>query len=142
MKQIVCKKELCSGCLACVVACLDEHYDEKDTDAVSGRIYEKHVSQRTGMQCYKTRSCLHCADAPCVKVCKTGALYQGESGYIRVDKEKCTGCHACERVCLHDVPRFDIKNRTAKCDGCAERMEKGLEPACVRICPTGALRIL
>lgn len=29
-----------------------------------------------------------------------------------------------------------------KCDGCATRVHMGMEPACVRVCPTGALRLV
>lgn len=139
MKRVVCEKERCIGCLACVVACLDEHYNETETEAVSGRIYEKAVSARTGMQCYKTRSCLHCVAAPCARACRFGGIYQDESGYVRTDRARCTGCRACQKACPFDIPRFDAGNKISKCDGCVERICQGLEPACVRVCPAGAL---
>lgn len=49
MGKIECKKELCSGCLACVIACMDQNYEETECDAVSPRIYEERVSERTGL---------------------------------------------------------------------------------------------
>ena len=39
--------------------------------------------------------CQHCKDAPCVKVCPTGATYQTEDGQVLVNKEKCIGCKMC-----------------------------------------------
>lgn len=140
MGRIECDPDKCSGCLACVVACMDQHYDETEGNAVSGRIYEKWISPKTGMTCYKTRSCLHCEDPSCVKACRTGALFQN-SGYVLTDREKCVGCRACARACPHDVPRFDADGKIVKCDGCATRVACGLEPACVSTCNTGALKI-
>ena len=29
-----------------------------------------------------------------------------------------------------------------KCDGCLTRVKHGLEPACVRVCPFGALQLV
>ena len=60
MSRIVCELKKCSGCLACVIACVDQHYDETIDNPISCRIYEKKTME-SGFTCYKTRSCLHCA---------------------------------------------------------------------------------
>ncbi len=143
MSRIVCDKEKCSGCLACVVACLDQHYDETEADAVAPRIYEKRVSERTGLVNYITRSCMHCEDAPCVKACPLEVFEKNENGFVVVaHRNRCIGCKKCERVCPHDVPRFDKEGKIVKCDGCAVRVANGLQPACVRACNTGALGLV
>ena len=142
MSRVVCEKELCSGCLACVVACMDQHYDETETDALSPRIYEKRVSERTGLMNYVTRNCMHCPDAPCMKVCPLKVFERDEQGFvIAVHQNKCIGCKRCLEVCPYDVPRFNADNQIVKCDGCTVRVANGLEPACVRACNTGALRV-
>ena len=52
----------------------------------------------------------------------------------------CIGCHSCSIACPFGVPRFGADGTMQKCDLCSERLEDGLEPACVRVCPTKALR--
>lgn len=142
MSRVVCEKELCSGCLACVVACMDQHYDETETDALSPRIYEKRVSERTGLMNYVTRNCMHCPDAPCMNVCPLKVFERDEQGFvIAAHQDKCIGCKRCLEVCPYDVPRFNTENKIIKCDGCAVRLANGFEPACVRACNTGALRL-
>lgn len=141
MSKIICDWNKCSGCLACVVACIDQHYDETVEDALSCRIYEKKTSERSGLVCYKTRSCLHCQDAACIKACPVGALIK-ENGFVIPLREKCIGCRACAKACPHDVPRFDKEGKLVKCDGCAARVACGLEPACVSTCNTGALKLI
>ncbi len=140
MGRVVCDLKKCSGCLACVVACIDQHYDETVEHAVSCRIYEKKTSE-TGLVCYKTRSCLHCVDAECVKVCPVGALIKDGQGFVVPVREKCIGCQACAKACPHDIPRFDKENKLVKCDGCTTRVANGLAPACVLTCNTGCLKL-
>ena len=142
MSKVICDKSLCSGCLACVVACMDQHYEETEADAVSPRIYEKRTSERTGLVNYLTRSCQHCADAPCMKACPMKVFERTENGYVAaVHQRRCIGCKKCLRVCPHDVPRFNKEGKIVKCDGCYARVAMGLEPACVRACNTGALSV-
>lgn len=140
MSKIVCDMKKCSGCLACVVACIDQHYDETVGDALSCRIYEK-VQSESGLVCYKTRSCLHCEDAECIKVCPVGALIR-ENGFVIPFRDKCIGCRACAKACPYDIPRFDKEGKLVKCDGCAVRVAHGLEPACVSTCNTGCLKLI
>lgn len=140
MSKVVCDKKFCSGCLACVVACLDQHYDETEVNAVSARIYEKCVSEKTGFASYMTRSCLHCEDASCMNVCPKNVFERTKEGFVvAVRKADCIGCRKCSKACQYDVPRFNAEGKIVKCDGCAERVARGMEPACVRVCNTGAL---
>ena len=140
MARIVCDEKRCSGCLACVIACIDQHHCEGEAGAVSCRIHEK-ITTDSGLVRYSVRACHHCEDAPCVKVCPEQALYINEMGLVIPVREKCIGCRACEAACAYNIPRFDSEGKLVKCDGCAVRQAHGLLPACVKTCNTGALNL-
>jgi Fe-S-cluster-containing dehydrogenase component len=85
-------------------------------------------------------ACQHCGDAPCVMACPTGALSRSsENGIVLIDRNLCVGCHSCALVCPFGAPHFPEGHKMNKCDFCRDRLDHGLEPACVRVCPTGAL---
>jgi formate dehydrogenase iron-sulfur subunit len=41
--------------------------------------------------------------------------------------------------CPYNIPRAARDGTLAKCDMCLDRVENGLLPACVKVCPTGAM---
>jgi formate dehydrogenase iron-sulfur subunit len=88
---------------------------------------------------------MHCLDAPCVKVCPTGALYKHDLGFTAYDESLCNGCGYCTKFCPFDVPRlrgsvgnFDAKS--SKCTFCQDRVPAGQVPACAKTCPPGAIQ--
>ena len=130
----------CSGCMACMVAC----FDQNDMPG-NGSTY-RHVSKiETGAYPivniqYVSLACMHCGKAPCISVCPTKAICKSpEKGIVTVNQEVCIGCHFCATVCPFGAPQFPEGTLMTKCDLCVARMESGLEPACVRTCPTKAL---
>jgi formate dehydrogenase beta subunit len=60
---------------------------------------------------------------------------------VNFDQTRCIGCQYCVAGCPFDIPRFDQKTKKVyKCTLCVDRVSAGLEPACVKSCPTGAIR--
>ena len=97
---------------------------------------------------FTRQACMHCTDAGCIKVCPNGTLYRHDLGFVVYNKDTCTGCGYCVDACPFDVPRLPntLAVVGAKMDKCAlcttpglDRLAEGLEPACVKTCPTDAL---
>ncbi|MGB6066894.1 MAG: 4Fe-4S dicluster domain-containing protein [Desulfomonilaceae bacterium] len=142
-KAIFLDVDLCSGCGACAVACMDQNdiFPENGQPALR-RIYRIEGGEFPSATIqYVSASCMHCQDSPCVMGCPTGAIARDDRGCgVTVNKELCIGCHSCALACPFGVPRYDQEEKIQKCGLCKERVEAGLEPACVRVCPVGALK--
>lgn len=133
-------QEKCTGCFSCYVACIAAHHRPEEEDAQSYRGIRTVVDEKAGFQKKICPGCIHCGR--CMESCPSGALFREESyGLILADKEKCAGCRVCESVCPMQVIGFDADGKIEKCDGCMDRLKKGLVPACATICPAGAIRM-
>jgi len=86
-------------------------------------------------------ACNHCAEPACMNACPALAYSRdGETGAIMIDDTKCIGCRYCTWACPYDAPKFDdAKGVVSKCTFCNDRIKQGSQPACVELCPTGAL---
>jgi anaerobic dimethyl sulfoxide reductase subunit B len=90
---------------------------------------------------FVSASCRHCENSPCIMGCPTGAIMKDtKTKAVIFAKDLCIGCHTCATACHFGVPRYDLEEKMQKCNLCTERVEAGLQPACVRVCPTGALQ--
>lgn len=146
MKQMmfVLDTEKCISCGACAVACMDQNDIDPQVQVPFRHV---HIIESTTMDdrpFYVTQSmaCMHCADAPCVLACPAGCLKKDpETGLTIYDNTNCIGCHSCVMACPFGAPSFTEKGKMTKCDGCVVRLENGLEPACVRVCPFSALKL-
>lgn len=134
--------DLCSGCGACAVACMDQNDTNLAQEPALRRIYQLEDENCSEIR-YVSIACLHCQDTPCVIGCPTGAIFQDDdSGAVLVNEDLCIGCHSCAIACPFGIPRYSKESKLQKCNLCVERIQHGLEPACVRICPVNALKFI
>jgi len=131
----------CIGCHACTTACKSEN----EVPVGVTRTYVKSVDVGAFPQArraFQVTRCNQCADAPCVAACPTGAMYRREDGIVDFDKAICIGCKACMAACPYDAIFINPEDHSAeKCNMCAHRLDLGLEPACVTVCPTEAILV-
>jgi Fe-S-cluster-containing dehydrogenase component/formate-dependent nitrite reductase membrane component NrfD len=129
----------CIGCHACTVACKTEHAIPVGQFRTWVKYVDKGVYPTTTREMGVMR-CNHCTDAPCVKGCPTNALFIRPDGIVDFDNEVCIGCKMCMQACPYDAIYIDDETHTAaKCNFCAHRIDQGLEPACVQVCPTESI---
>jgi Fe-S-cluster-containing dehydrogenase component len=152
----------CIGCGRCVEACKEENnvpkepfffrtWVERYTLLVSGETIV--TSPNGGAQGFPTeisegrilrsffvpKLCNHCANPPCVQVCPVGATFTTNDGVVLVDEDYCIGCRYCIQACPYGARYLNpITKTTDKCTFCYHRLDNGLLPACVEVCPTQA----
>ncbi|MSO46389.1 MAG: 4Fe-4S dicluster domain-containing protein [Acidobacteria bacterium] len=129
----------CIGCHACSTACKSENQVPLSVN----RTYVKSVDVGVfphGRRAFQVTRCNQCADAPCVAACPTTAMFQRRDGIVDFDKSICIGCKACIAACPYDAIFINPEDHSAeKCNFCAHRIDVGLQPACVVVCPTQAI---
>ncbi|MCL0078305.1 4Fe-4S dicluster domain-containing protein [Dehalococcoidia bacterium] len=140
MKRIYIKEQVCIGCRLCEVYCQVGHSHSRDVIEAFKKESPRPLP-RLVVEVRETLSlavqCRHCAEAPCIHACLTGAQRRDpETGIVTADEEKCIGCWICIAVCPFGAIRQDTyRGRIVKCDLCTgEDM-----PVCVVNCPNEAL---
>lgn len=129
----------CIGCHACTVACKAEHEVPVGVNRTWVKYIEKGEFPDT-RRLFSVMRCNHCADAPCVEICPVTALFTRKDGIVDFDDRRCIGCKACSQACPYDAIYMHPDDHTsAKCNYCTHRVDIGLEPACVNVCPEHAI---
>ncbi len=148
----------CIGCKACQVACMEWNDLRDEVGSCTGSYtnppdlsseswtlmrFAEYENPDSGNLEWLIRKdgCMHCADPGCLKACPSpGAIVQYANGIVDFHEENCIGCGYCITGCPFNVPRISKKDSKAyKCTLCSDRVAVGLEPACVKTCPTGAI---
>jgi formate dehydrogenase iron-sulfur subunit len=146
----------CIGCKACQSACQEWNDVREEVGTNEGSYQNPHdltANSWTVMRFAETEEngplewlirkdgCMHCADPGCLKACPSpGAIVQYSNGIVDFHEEHCIGCGYCIAGCPFDIPRLSKKDgKVYKCTLCSDRVAVGLEPACIKACPTQAL---
>jgi len=104
------------------------------------KFFEKKVNGNI-IWAFRKHQCMQCSDAACIAVCPVKAMTRDEkTDIVYVNEKLCIGCGACQEYCPFGVPHVDEnEEKSKKCTFCIDRIEEGLEPACVKACLTEAL---
>ena len=147
----------CIGCKACEVACVewndhpfrettfdDTYQTMKSTEWNYWNLikFNEHQPDAGALQWLMRKDqCMHCEDPGCLRACPAdGAIIKYENGIVDFQQENCIGCGYCISGCPFDIPKFNEKTKKVyKCTLCSDRVGQGLEPACIKACPTGCL---
>ena len=147
----------CIGCKACQSACMEWNdlrgeighfegsYDNPmDLDPHTWTLmrFTEYENEKGDLEwLIRKDGCMHCEDPGCLKACPApGAIVQLANGIVDFDSEACIGCGYCIKGCPFDIPRVSkTDHKSYKCTLCSDRVAVGLEPACVKACPTGAI---
>ena len=147
----------CIGCKACQAACMewndirpeigyfdgsyDNPHDLEPAVWTVMRFTEWLDDQGKLEWLIRKDGCMHCADPGCLAACPApGAIVQHQNGIVDFISEYCIGCGYCVKGCPFNIPRIsETDHKAYKCTLCSDRVAVGLEPACVKTCPTGAI---
>ncbi len=146
----------CIGCKACEVACQEWNDLPPETTVQLGtyqtlpdmtpqvwNLIRFNEVEKGGQLHWLMRKdqCMHCADPGCLKACPApGAIVQYENGIVDFQQENCIGCGYCISGCPFNVPKLSAQTKKVyKCTLCVDRVSVGLEPACIKACPTNCL---
>ncbi len=153
----------CIGCKACEVACQEwnDLPPEPTSDTNSYQTmpattanfwnlikFNEHVNEDVGENgaslhwLMRKDQCMHCAEPGCLIACPApGAIVQFANGIVDFQQDNCIGCGYCITGCPFDIPKFNVgTKRVYKCTLCVDRVSVGLQPACVKACPTSCLQ--
>jgi len=149
----------CDGCKKCTEACQAKHYLPPEQEWI--KVYD--LRDRTGVEFSVPRLCMHCEDAPCVRVCPVAATFVDRNGLVLVDQDKCIGCRLCMAACPYEARYFNWtepkiapplpttatpefpspqqQGTVGKCVLCVHNIMQGQLPYCVDACTMDAIYI-
>lgn len=143
----------CVGCGSCEVACKmwnNLQYKQSVQDQGSGldaenwTVVNRVETEKDNEPVWRfvKYQCLHCEEPACVSACFSKAIRKTKDGPVVYDVNLCVGCRYCMLVCPFNVPKYEWDKtfpQVRKCQMCADRVHAGESPACVGVCPAGAL---
>ena len=165
-KTILIDTSRCTACRGCQIACKEwhelpanktyqvgwgSHQNPQDLNPNNYKLvrFSEHLDDGVVHWNFFPDQCRHCDIAPCKE---TGDMYIEEAivqdeqtgAILYTPKTKGFSKEQFEEIresCPYDVPR---RNETTglmvKCTMCNDRIHSGMPPACVKVCPTGAMQ--
>jgi Fe-S-cluster-containing dehydrogenase component len=147
----------CRNARKCITSCQKMHHIPEDKEWLQVKLMKDNDN---AAPYWFPKTCFHCDNPPCVKVCPVDATFKRSDGLVLIDNERCIGCKFCMAGCPYSTRVFnwgepevvDIascppyspetstpsKHSTVeKCDFCPDMVREGKLPDCVTACPNG-----
>ncbi|WP_018123322.1 4Fe-4S dicluster domain-containing protein [Desulfovibrio oxyclinae] len=156
----------CTACRGCQIACKEwhelpankttqygwgSHQNPQDLNANNYKLvrFSEHLDGDVIRWNFFPDQCRHCVEPPCkdmadmivegavVRDDKTGAVLFTEASVKLSEAD----FEEVRMACPYDIPRRNENSGLmSKCTMCNERIHSGLQPACVKVCPTGTMQ--
>jgi len=150
---------LCTACRGCQVACKNwnrngtvptkntgSHQNPPDLDGTTFKLVRFSEVETEGKVAWYffADQCRHCLIPPCKDTMEghlPDACVQDEAtgAVVYLEQSKQVPFEEVRESCPYDIPRKAADGRIVKCTMCIDRVSNGLKPACVHVCPTGAM---
>jgi len=148
---------VCTACRGCQVACKQWHdlpaekttnrgtyQNPPDLSFDTYKLVRMHEAVIEGQLkwLFFPEQCRHCLEAPCLETAgDPAAIYydQPSGAVIYTAATKKLDAAEIIEACPYNIPRKGPDGALAKCDMCYDRVAAGMQPACVKTCPTGAM---
>jgi molybdopterin-containing oxidoreductase family iron-sulfur binding subunit len=147
----------CKNARKCVTACQKMHHQPEDKEWLQVKLMK---DNEQAAPYWFPKTCFHCDNPPCVKVCPVNATFKRDDGLVLIDNERCIGCKFCMAACPYSTrvfnwdepqqpeeiascassPETSVPSKIGtvdKCDFCPDMARKGELPDCVTACPNG-----
>jgi molybdopterin-containing oxidoreductase family iron-sulfur binding subunit len=147
----------CNNARKCVTSCQKMHHQPEDKEWLQVKLMKDHDQ---ASPYWFPKTCFHCDNPPCVKVCPVDATFKRDDGLVLIDNERCIGCKFCMAACPYSTrvfnwaepdqseeishcassPETSVPSEIGtvdKCDFCPDMARRGLLPDCVTACPNG-----
>lgn len=147
----------CKNARKCISACQKMHHLPEDKEWLSVKLMK---DSEKASPYWLPKTCFHCDNPPCVKVCPVDATFKRSDGLVLIDNERCIGCKFCMAACpystrvfnwdepevspelaaLNYSPETSVPSKIGtveKCDFCPDMVREGKLPDCVTACPNG-----
>lgn len=132
--------EKCKACRRCEIACIAAHHGLTFKEALKKRdelVARVHVVKSGSVK--SPISCRQCENAPCARICPTGALQQ-DDGIVTMNAQICSGCQLCimagpygaislESIGLPSATSETMAQKSMRSRGRALRPVQGLDEA-------------
>lgn len=147
----------CKNARKCVSSCQKMHHLPEEKEWLTVKLMQ---DNEQGSPYWFPKTCFHCDDPPCVKVCPVDATFKRSDGLVLIDNERCIGCKFCMAACPYSTrvfnweepvvtdklacipysPETSVPSKVGtveKCDFCPDMVREGKLPDCVTACPNG-----
>lgn len=146
----------CKNARKCVTACQKMHHRPEDMEWLQVKLMKDNDQ---AAPYWFPKTCYHCDNPPCVKVCPVDATFKRSDGLVLIDNDRCIGCKFCMAACPYSTRVFNWEEpefenlvgmcsapetsmpgkigTVEKCDFCPDMAREGLLPDCVTACPNG-----
>jgi formate dehydrogenase iron-sulfur subunit len=150
----------CTACRGCQIACKEwkghqavptkqrgTHQNPPDLTPYNFKLvrFSEHKIDGKIYWLFFPEQCRHCVHPPCKMVGDNyddkAILHDEATGaVIFTEKTKGLPFQEIRESCPYNIPRLDnVTGQITKCDMCIDRLQAGMLPACVKVCPTGTM---